>query len=176
MAILKHRLKRKTDDGAFDTIHLETSAGLVLLANGTTVQENIDLLTKTKVPTGMIAMWSGLTTDIPDGWQICDGTNGTPDLRNKFVIGAGDQYNTGDSGGEATHTLTTDEMPAHSHADTNELATAVNNDSGTLTLGTGGIFTSTKKFLTQTATEETGGGQAFNLLPPYYALCYIMKL
>ena len=46
VAILKHRLKRKTDDGTFDTIHLETSASLVLLTNGTTVQENIDLLTK----------------------------------------------------------------------------------------------------------------------------------
>ncbi|GAH94439.1 unnamed protein product, partial [marine sediment metagenome] len=47
--------------------------------------------------TGMILIWSGSVASIPGGWQICDGTNGTPDLRNKFIIGAGDTYAPADS-------------------------------------------------------------------------------
>ena len=50
-----------------------------------------------KMPIGAIIMWSGLGTEIPTGWQICDGTNGTPDLRNRFVVGAGDTYTNGDT-------------------------------------------------------------------------------
>lgn len=46
---------------------------------------------------GIICLWSGAVVDIPDGWHLCDGTEDTPDLRNKFVIGAGDVYNPGDS-------------------------------------------------------------------------------
>ena len=174
VAILKHRLKRKTDDGTFDTIHLETSASLVLLTNGTTVQENIDLLTKTKVPTGMIAMWSGLTTDIPDGWQICDGTNGTPDLRNKFVIGAGDTYTIGATGGEATHTLSIDEIPTHSHKVKYDSIGWVSIKTNS---GTDGMLENTESsYDGQYSTSEVGSGLAHNNMPPYYALCYIMKL
>jgi len=44
----------------------------------------------------MIVIWSGAVVDIPFGWKLCDGNNGTPDLRNKFVIGAGDTFNPGD--------------------------------------------------------------------------------
>lgn len=67
------------------------------------------------VPSGLIAMWSGLITAIPTGWALCDGENGTPNLRNRFIIGAGNNYNIGDIGGEETHTLSTTEMPSHSH-------------------------------------------------------------
>ena len=48
------------------------------------------------VPPGGIIMWSG--TDIPDGWALCDGSDGTPDLRNRFVVASGGLYATGDSG------------------------------------------------------------------------------
>lgn len=47
--------------------------------------------------TGIICLWSGAVVDIPEGWHLCDGTEDTPDLRNKFVIGAGDAYIPGDS-------------------------------------------------------------------------------
>lgn len=46
---------------------------------------------------GIICLWEGAIVDIPAGWQLCDGTNGTPDLRNKFVIGAGDTYAVNDT-------------------------------------------------------------------------------
>lgn len=56
--------------------------------------------------TGMIMIWSGAIVDIPSGWHLCDGDNGTPDLRDKFVAGAGDTYAVGDSGGTVDHTHT----------------------------------------------------------------------
>lgn len=65
------------------------------------------------VPTGLISMWSG--TNIPGGWALCDGQNGTPDLRDRFIVGAGGDYSVGDTGGEAEVTLTTAQLPSHSH-------------------------------------------------------------
>ena len=57
------------------------------------------------VPKGTIVLWSGTIATIPNGWVLCDGTNGTPDLRNRFVVGAGDEYSVGDKGGVKTYTL-----------------------------------------------------------------------
>jgi len=54
---------------------------------------------------GIICLWGGAVVDIPAGWHLCDGTLGTPDLRDKFVIGAGSTYNPDDTGGSATYTL-----------------------------------------------------------------------
>ena len=62
--------------------------------------------------TGMIMLWSGSTSTIPAGWAICDGQNNTPDLRNRFVVGAGDSYPVGNTGGQNSIT----EVPAHSHS------------------------------------------------------------
>ena len=73
-------------------------------------------------PLETIIMWSGLLADIPKGWFLCDGTNGTPDLIEKFVLGAPAATNPGSEGGENEHTLSVSEMPNHTHA----------------TLGTGG--------------------------------------
>jgi microcystin-dependent protein len=63
-------------------------------------------------------MWSGLLTAIPSGWFLCDGQNGTPDLRDKFVVGAGSTYAKGDSGGATSKTLTANELPSHTHTAT----------------------------------------------------------
>lgn len=60
-------------------------------------------------------MWSGIITSIPLGWLLCNGENGTPDLRDRFIVGAGLSYGVGDTGGSATVTLTTDQMPSHTH-------------------------------------------------------------
>ena len=67
------------------------------------------------IPSGIICMWSGESTAIPSGWHLCDGDAGTPDLRDRFIVGAGSTYNVKDTGGEATHKLTTNEMPSHNH-------------------------------------------------------------
>ena len=67
------------------------------------------------VPKGTIVIWSGAATAIPSGWALCDGQNGTPDLRDRFVVGASGEYAVGDTGGEKEHILTIGEMPRHGH-------------------------------------------------------------
>lgn len=52
---------------------------------------------------GQIAWWSGSIANIPPRWHLCDGTGGTPDLRNKFIPAAGGTYAPGATGGAATH-------------------------------------------------------------------------
>ena len=68
------------------------------------------------LPSGIISMWSGGIASIPSGWSLCDGSNGTPDLRNRFVVGAGDSYNPNDTGGSNSVTLTESQMPSHDHS------------------------------------------------------------
>lgn len=68
------------------------------------------------VPTGGIIMWSGAVTAIPTGWTLCDGLNGTPDLRDRFVVGAGGTYAVGAVGGAAAVTLTAAQIPSHAHS------------------------------------------------------------
>ena len=63
--------------------------------------------------TGMIMMFTG--SSAPSGWAFCDGNNGTPDLRDKFIVGAGTSYSTGDTGGHNEIQLTTHQMPQHTH-------------------------------------------------------------
>lgn len=79
-------------------------------------------LQKAMVPKDLISMWSGSVNNIPQGWALCDGSGGTPDLRGKFIVGynpADSDYNAiGKTGGEKKHTLTEAEMPAHNHAGT----------------------------------------------------------
>lgn len=65
------------------------------------------------IPSGVILMWSGSTGTIPTGWLLCDGTNGTPNLRDRFVVGAGSSYSVGDTGGAVT--VTTGGIGGHTH-------------------------------------------------------------
>ena len=118
------------------------------------------------MPAGVIVMWSGAIGSIPAGWALCDGTNGTPDLRDRFVVGAGSTYAVAATGGEATHTLTIDEMPAHTH-----------NYEGVSWYDKfdGGNWWSPGNAQTKTSTP-TGGNQSHENRPPYYALAYIKKL
>jgi len=67
------------------------------------------------IPSGIITMWSGSISNIPKGWVLCDGQNGTPDLRDRFIVGAGKSYNVGNTGGANSVTLTVDNLPAHTH-------------------------------------------------------------
>ena len=116
------------------------------------------------VPYGTIVIWYGTSANVPTGWHICDGTTGTPDLRDKFVVGAGSTYAKGATGGEATHTLTVGEMPSHTHR------YSVKGGSGSEQGGGSGGYD------IEGTTGSTGGGAAHNNLPPYHALYYIMKI
>ena len=124
------------------------------------------------IPSGIITMWSGASNAIPDGWLLCNGSNGTPDLRDKFVLGAGNSYAVGATGGEATHTLTVNEMPNHSHYGiANSGYGGGGNISGMALTASGN--TDYGKYYS--VNSSTGGSQAHNNIPPYYALCFIMK-
>ena len=102
----------------------------------------LDAAIRAAVPAGTIALWSGAASAIPTGWALCDGQNGTPDLRGRFVVGAGGDYAVGDTGGAAT-----EELSAYSH--------------------TGGSVFGT--FYAYDAVSHDNR-------PPFYALCFIMKL
>ena len=71
------------------------------------------------VPKGLISLWYGSVASIPAGYFLCDGTNETPDLRDRFIRGAGSTYNPGDTGGANSFTLSTANLPAHTHSDGN---------------------------------------------------------
>ena len=136
---------------------------------------------------GMIMIWSGSSASIPSGWVICDGTNSTPDLRNRFVVGAGSTYSVGGTGGSAdaivvshTHTGTTSTTGAHTHeAVQSNYLYSVDNGSyygGGWVGGTKAYTTSSNGSHSHTFTTDSTGSSGTNAnLPPYYALCYIMK-
>ena len=149
---------------------------------------------------GMIVIWNGAANAIPTGWALCDGNNGTPNLVAKFIIGAAGSgsYQPGYTGGEATKTLGTANLPSHTHTsgtlttsnnthnhtwDRQDVSIdagyrpwpANNNDCSRTTANTGD---NTHSHTISGNTGDQGGtmGQSFSILPPYYALCYIMKL
>jgi len=134
--------------------------------------ESVDTTT-TALPAGVIALWYGSTASIPSGWTLCDGTSSTPDLRDQFIIGAGGSYAvaaTAAVGNTGAHTLTTSEMPAHTHNFVGRGFTAQN--------GTGITNDYADHAAGSITVSSTGGGGSHThtgSLPPYYALCYIMK-
>jgi hypothetical protein len=142
------------------------------------------------IPAGLISLWSGAVGSVPSGWYLCDGSNGTPDLRDRFVVGAGSTYAVGATGGSAdaivvdhTHTATSTSNvndPGHSHSYTqvhtpynvsiNDRPYAWQTRSANTSTSTTGITVSTSTTVSSAGTSGTGQN-----LPPYYALAYIMK-
>jgi microcystin-dependent protein len=193
-----------------------------------TIDTNLKRVDNHRVPTGGIILWSGSAAAIPTGWLLCDGTNSTPNLRDRFVVGAGTTYAVGATGGAATVTLATPNLPSHTHGvnitsginsvghthgvniNTGGMsANAVHNHDTNLknrgagsgsSLGgyfdarneplytnsvnldhihnvngnTGGVSANHTHNING-ASDATGSGTAHENLPPYYALCYIMK-
>lgn len=152
-------------------------------------------ITNGGAPSGLIAMWSGSIATIPAGWYLCNGANGTPDLRNKFIVGAGSTYAVAATGGSAdaivvshTHTATTSSTSLTGSI-TDQYASGGGNGSTT------GVFSQTNYQVdgdggesrpgrtinfdgthSHTTTVSSTGSSGTNAnLPPYYALAYIMK-
>jgi microcystin-dependent protein len=145
-------------------------------------------------PVGGIIMWSGSIASIPSGWALCNGSNGTPDLRNRFVVGAGSTYAVDATGGSAdaivvshTHTATstvTDPGHVHTKADQTIWYEQGEGGSSVQTLSLQGS-SNTRSYSTASAstgitvstTNASTGSSGTNAnLPPYYALAYIIKL
>lgn len=133
---------------------------------------------KRLLPVGVINMWSGSIANIPSGWVLCDGTNGTPNLKGRFIVG----YDTSDvdydaigkTGGEKKHTLTISEMPSHRHIGlTFEGTNSDTGDPGDL-ITTDYNQSNGNQTQNGATTGYTGNNQAHENRPPYYTLAYIM--
>lgn len=160
------------------------------------------------MPTGIVMMWSGSSASIPYGWALCNGSNGTPDLRNRFVVGAGSTYANAATGGGTIGNVTVSTAPAHTHSGYvgNTTLTIAQIPAHTHDIWGGNDANNSPQLLApvlnyddaeRIATDplsirNTGGGQPHRhtigsdgshthtvtgtWLPPYYALCYIMKV
>lgn len=151
----------------------------------------------TTIPTGVIVMWSGSIASIPSGWYLCNGSNGTPDLRDRFIVGAGSTYSVAATGGSADATL-----PSHTHTFSATTSTggahihdlgmyqATSSSSGFCGSSNGPqssnnpycadyntfIRSAGDHSHTVSGTTASTGNSATNAnLPPYLALAYIMK-
>jgi len=185
-----------TGTAAFNNINV---TGVSTLANAQVSTSNL-------VPQGTIVAWyppNGVATTAPPSWALCDGTNNTPDLRGRFILGAG--QGTGltlrtlkDVSGEEMHTLSIDEMPKHTHplhlgagcwknggCDNRLIPRGVNNGDGSSIWTDDSIddknvnYELNKgalKLTTRDFMTSTGGNNPHNTMPPFYVLVYIMKL
>ena len=169
--------------GAFQLDGTAGASGQVLLSAGGSNTPTWG----SAIPSGGIIIWSGSSATIPSGWLLCDGSSSTPDLRNRFVVGATSTYAVGATGGSAdaivvshTHTATVTD-PQHNHDMTMftdfgggggpfRVATTTNG-AGTASFGN----TSSASTGITVANSTTGSSGTNANLPPYYALCYIMK-
>ncbi len=126
------------------------------------------------IPLGGIIIWSGAASAIPSGWALCDGGSHsghvTPDLRDRFLVGAGSDYSVGATGGEKRVTLTEGQMPKHHHAyssrtdDHGYLAAEHDNQ---------GYWKGRKE---NSDTNWAGNDESHENRPPFYALCYVMRV
>lgn len=120
---------------------------------------------------GIILPYVGDLEDIPNGWYLCDGTNGTPDMRDRFITCAGGQYTIGATGGENAHKMTIAEMPSHSHRTGECIYVGGNMPHYSSNWGLAG-----NGYGIATGSEYVGGNQAMENRPPFYAVYYIMKV
>lgn len=142
------------------------------------------------IPSGCIVLWSGSIASIPSGWVLCNGSSGTPDLRDRFVVGAGSTYAVGATGGSADATLV-----SHSHtatttaSDSGHTHTQVGQVTGFFAYAGGGgnagvgvpyaasttVSTGNANISASTSISTVGSSATNANLPPYYALAYIQK-
>jgi hypothetical protein len=142
----------------------------------------------TPIPAGGIFLWSGSIGSIPAGYVLCNGSNGTPDLRDRFVVGAGTTYAVDGTGGTAdaivvTHTHTASSAvtdPGHNHTNGTtayaggQVAQA-GAQGGSAPNGSVQVVSAVTGVTVATTVNSAGTSGTNANLPPYYALCYIMK-
>jgi microcystin-dependent protein len=185
----------KNSTGATVTIQSGTSS--YVFSTGAGVEEVIS--TSLFIPSGIITMWSGSIATIPLTWALCDGTNGTPDLTEKFVVGAnqsGGTFAQGEEGGYAdsiipTHThgaTSTDSGHVHGlryravGADPAGSGLSVTSASNAFTGAVSYNYNSSDRMSDSgaasitTTIASTGESATNKNLPPWFALAYIMKL
>lgn len=169
----------KLDGLTATTDELNYSAGVT-----SAIQPQLDAIEV--IPSGVIMLWSGAADAIPANYVLCDGANSTPDLRDRFVVGAGGGYAVGATGGSAdaivvdhTHTGTTNTTGSHAHTIDHSSISGVSGG-GQIAGGSppNNAASPTRSAGNHSHTlnvNSTGSSGTNANLPPYYALCYIMK-
>ncbi|MEM0938988.1 MAG: hypothetical protein AAGI25_04260 [Bacteroidota bacterium] len=160
-------------------------------------QKAVKTYVDTRLPKGLISMWSG--KEMPTGWALCDGTNSTPDLSGKFIVGfaqnSEDYGEIGNTGGLDQVKLDKEHLPPHHHSGTTDVdgkhshnisfkASKNSNGDSLNTITMDGENHGTRSLTTDDTgehshsfqTDDTGGDQPHENRPPYYVLAYIMKL
>ena len=155
----------------------------VTVAGGINVRNTGTLSGYGTIPIGGIIMWSGRRGSIPDGWALCNGSNGTPDLRGKFIMGVSNLSESDSTGGRENVTLSVGNLPAHNHMyagdDHVDYIHDSNYNAGNNVVSRPGGYDATSSnsgLGTIYRTSNTGSGQAFSILPPYYKLAFIMRV
>ena len=180
---------------------------------GGSISDAIAAAIEAAIPMGVILLWSGSQSSIPTNWTLCNGTNGTPDLRDKFIVGAGNNYSVSNTGGSTdvivpqhSHTASSSASSSASSTANSQVSESPHHHGFTLPFGpinqsySGGgqglfgggnvgystndastgitvatsVDTSVSTNVTTTVNQEGQTPTNANL-PPYYALCYIMK-
>jgi len=160
-------------DGADDMVTVSPGAGIHV--NGEVTATRVNGFGT--IPIGGIIMWSG--SSIPDGWALCNGGSGTPDLRNRFIVGSGSGYSTGATGGASSVALTKNQMPSHNHGG-NTGSKSVYQPGSSAAVAPPVFITyvsGTRSSSSHThSISSDGGGQSHENRPPYYALAFIMRV
>lgn len=126
-------------------------------------------------PIGSVMAWSGTADTVPIGWHICNGEDGTLNLQDMFILGAGPNHAVGTTGGSEEVTLTVEQMPAHNHWLQYSDQTAPAQISAHVSTNPLPGST-TDKYWDAFPTKTSGSSQPHSNMPPYYALLYIQKI
>ena len=166
---LENKVADKSD---YEGLKTKVDTNTTNIATNTTDITNIKNEIKNlqdSMPIGSIIMFNGKAEEIPSGWAICDGTNGTPNLIDRFILAS--TY-AGGTGGNSQITLSVSQLPPHRHRLKKcWYGKSDNADDRQVVRWDDSVSTND-----QILTEETGFGLPINIMPPYYRLIYIMKV
>jgi hypothetical protein len=173
-------------NNTFITAELFNAFGTNIIDHNTRLNTLISGGGDTNVSIGMIFMWFGNPSELSDTWHVCDGTGGTPDLRDVLILGAGNTYSVGQTGGRSSHNHTIPTSGSgggHSHS----YSFTSGSQSSTVSALGGGSITEAGASHSHTApskttatasshTHSTPDTYNASLLPPYKAIYYIMRV
>lgn len=166
---LENKVADKSD---YEDLKTKVDTNITNIATNTTDITNIKNEIKNlqdAMPVGSIIMYNGKAEEIPSGWAICDGTNGTPNLIDRFILAS--TY-CGGTGGASQVTLTVAQLPPHKHRVSKCWYGKADNANDRQVVRWDESYDTNS----QVWTGETGLGMPIDIMPPYYRLIYIMKV